>query len=403
MPIIQRRRQQQRHDFYRVLVVLPLLLILIDLPEASLAFSIAVAVVGGRRYGGLLYHHHPATTTTTPHHNLHRHQHCHLQHLLSSLLGSVNDNNNDDDDDKEVTGITLKIAVDSVTGGVADLAPKDNMSDRFTCPAALDMVHRLRRDCDAVLVGRGTVVADNPSLTVRRGFDCQNDEKEESSSRKSDLVHPLRVILDPGLSLLLDRFNEGRLYQVFQDGLPTVVYHCVRDVDEDSLNLLPSVMLVQLSPNQVNTLNKPRFCADIASGELRPPPSSTKELTATTTEAVTTKVVEEVVPPPMTSMQMSVQQVWSDLSQRFDVKHLMVEGGPTTARAFLEAGLVDRVILVQANVGFQKPYLAKCMSNETFLEAGLVLQGTDTLGVDQVEYWTRPNTPWPSAKLNEWP
>ena len=99
---------------------------------------------------------------------------------------------------------------------------------------------------------------------------------------------------------------------------------------------------------------------------------------------------------------MSVEQVWSDLSRRFHVKHLMVEGGPTTARAFLEAGLVGRVILVQANVGFQKPLLSN-FSEATFLKAGLELRGTDTLGVDQVQYWTRPNAPWPSAKLNEWP
>ena len=32
----------------------------------------------------------------------------------------------------------------------------------------LDEVHRLRMDCDAILVGAETVERDNPSLTVRR-------------------------------------------------------------------------------------------------------------------------------------------------------------------------------------------------------------------------------------------
>jgi riboflavin biosynthesis pyrimidine reductase len=320
-----------------------------------------------------------------------------------SLHGTSTINENDKSNSisinnfKNVTGITLKIAVDSVTGGVADLA--EEKSDRFTCPEALDMVHRLRRDCDAVLVGRGTVVADNPSLTVRRGVisgstKSDHSNENEESSRRSD-HHPLRVILDPGLSLLLDRFQEGRVYQIFQDGFPTVVYHCVRDVDEDSLNLFECVTLVQLSPSEIIKPLLSDYNRD--HGELSPP--STEEQTATIKET-TTAIVEEVV--PMTSIQMSVEQVWSDLSRRFHVKHLMVEGGPTTARSFLEAGLVDRVILVQANVGFQKPLLSN-LSNETFLEAGLELQGTDSLGVDHVEYWTRPNTPWPSAKLNEWP
>jgi riboflavin biosynthesis pyrimidine reductase len=388
-------RRQQRQFFSRLLVVLRLLLIN---AFKSCAFSIVVG-----RYGNRILHHTPT----------------HSRYILS-LYGSVNDKVNDKihsflfastSNGQKVTGITLKIAIDSVTGGVADLA--EEKSDRFTCSEALDMVHRLRRDCDAVLVGRGTVVADNPSLTVRRGVnimdaDTANDgetarsnESDESSKRKKSDLHPLRVILDPGLSLLLDRFQEGRFYQVFQDGFPTVVYHCVRDVDEDSLNLLESVTLVELQPSEII---KPLISASdkklANDDELRSPPSAEEQQTATSTETIMS--TSEAVVSMTSRIQMSVAQVWSDLSRRFDVEHLMVEGGPTTARSFLEAGLVDRVILVKANVGFQKPLMSN-LSNETFLEAGLELVGTNTLGVDQVEYWTRPNAPWPSERLNEWP
>ena len=111
-----------------------------------------------------------------------------------------------------VQGITLKIALDS-TGAAADLAA--DKSDRFTCSESLDMVHRLRRDSDAVLVGRNTIQVDNPSLTVRRGVMCERQ--------------PLRVVLDPSLKLIV---QDGGDYVVFHDGLQTVVYHSVHDVDE---------------------------------------------------------------------------------------------------------------------------------------------------------------------------
>ena len=60
--------------------------------------------------------------------------------------------------------VTLKIAMDQ-NGAVDDLGDK---AERFTSPASLDAVHRLRRHCDAVLVGASTVARDDPSLTVRR-------------------------------------------------------------------------------------------------------------------------------------------------------------------------------------------------------------------------------------------
>lgn len=60
--------------------------------------------------------------------------------------------------------------------------------------------HRLRALCHVVLVGAGTIAADDPQLTTR-------------------LVpgpHPLRVVLDPARRL-------GAAYRVFQEGPPTLL------------------------------------------------------------------------------------------------------------------------------------------------------------------------------------
>lgn len=57
----------------------------------------------------------------------------------------------------------------------------------ITGPKSLEMVHQARNEFDAILVGRNTIVVDNPSLTTRLD--------------KGDGRDPVRVILDSKLSL----------------------------------------------------------------------------------------------------------------------------------------------------------------------------------------------------------
>ncbi len=73
--------------------------------------------------------------------------------------------------------ITLKAAI-SLDGKIAD---ESGASKYLTSQKALEHAHRLRREHDAILVGSGTVLTDNPRLTYRgtvRGHD------------------PIRVVLD---------------------------------------------------------------------------------------------------------------------------------------------------------------------------------------------------------------
>ncbi len=61
------------------------------------------------------------------------------------------------------------------------IATESGHSHYINGPAGLEHLHRLRALVDAVVVGVGTAVADNPQLTVRR---CEGP-------------HPARVVLDP--------------------------------------------------------------------------------------------------------------------------------------------------------------------------------------------------------------
>lgn len=68
-------------------------------------------------------------------------------------------------------------------------AAADGSSQWITGEAARDDVHRLRAEAGAVLVGRGTLVADDPALNVRL---------------PGDWAQPLRVVIDSDLAMGAD-------------------------------------------------------------------------------------------------------------------------------------------------------------------------------------------------------
>ena len=75
--------------------------------------------------------------------------------------------------------VTLKLAV-SLDGA---LAPGDRTQRWLTGEAARKQVHRLRAGADAIAVGIGTALSDDPALTVRSG--------------RRPRVAPARVVFDP--------------------------------------------------------------------------------------------------------------------------------------------------------------------------------------------------------------
>tara|TARA_Y100000589_G_C27005249_1_gene568495 strand:- start:266 stop:916 length:651 start_codon:yes stop_codon:yes gene_type:complete len=77
--------------------------------------------------------------------------------------------------------VTLKASTDME--GRVD-GPQDQPSERFSSEEAMSRAHQMRADSMAILVGVGTIVRDDPSLTVRGPIISPRDP-------------PVRVVLDP--------------------------------------------------------------------------------------------------------------------------------------------------------------------------------------------------------------
>ena len=183
--------------------------------------------------------------------------------------------------------VTLKIALD-LNGAVDDL---DAAAKRFTSPESLDAVHRLRRYCGAVLVGVGTAIRDNPSLTVRR-------VPLHPASRQ-----PTRVILDPSLRLLRELPDAA----VLTDGLDTLL-----------------------------------LCSEPAAASARTAGLTRVKSSGEAAAALVSRpaVAVEAVGADGAG-RLSVAAVLAALG-RHGIEEVMLEGGPATARGFLDAGAVDR-------------------------------------------------------------
>uniref|UniRef100_A0A0G4GEF4 Bacterial bifunctional deaminase-reductase C-terminal domain-containing protein n=1 Tax=Chromera velia CCMP2878 TaxID=1169474 RepID=A0A0G4GEF4_9ALVE len=149
---------------------------------------------------------------------------------------------------RERPEVIVKVAVDAA-GSVDDLRQKPA---RFTSPESLREVHRLRRECDAVLVGSRTALRDDPSLTVRlvslpeeEGEEAREREKltagwwPESFRSRPRTEQPIRVVLDSkgrlasslakgekaNLKLLCDEFRTV-VFEVFADNRNTKEKQC---------------------------------------------------------------------------------------------------------------------------------------------------------------------------------
>lgn len=266
------------------------------------------------------------------------------ENLLTKLNASKKEEQDPPNSLPEVTGVTLKMAFDQ-NWSVADLS--EEKSVRFTCPESLDLVHKLRRCSDAVLVGRSTVEFDDCTLTIRRVPTFQGIRK------------PARVVIDPSLRICK---TNGIVppYKILTDeidGYETIIYHSNSSMSKQD-----------------------RLLSDLFDS----------------TSYTVGNHVKLVYLPSL-----NATDILQDLKSK-GIYHVMVEGGPVTALRFLKEGMVDRAIFIRAPLQFLDP-VPSGMSYKLMDDAGLSMLDTRIFADDLVEFWVKKGTSWPSVDVDSWP
>jgi diaminohydroxyphosphoribosylaminopyrimidine deaminase/5-amino-6-(5-phosphoribosylamino)uracil reductase len=135
------------------------------------------------------------------------------------------------------------------------VAAADGSSRWITGPEARAAVHRLRATCDAVVVGSGTALTDDPQLTVRdaqgRNVERQplrvvvdRSDRVPATARVHDDAAPTYVsrATDPGA--LLGELFDRDVRRVLLEGGPTLAAAFLRAglVDEAVIHLAPKLL-----------------------------------------------------------------------------------------------------------------------------------------------------------------
>ena len=133
-------------------------------------------------------------------------------------------------------------------------AAADGSSRWITGPLARDDVHRLRSECDAVLVGTGTVIADDPALTVRRSDGSTTPRQPvrvvmglrpvSETARVRDGSAPTLLLATHDPALALKMMAEREIHHVWLEGGPTLAAAFLEAglVDEVIAYLAPALL-----------------------------------------------------------------------------------------------------------------------------------------------------------------
>lgn len=120
---------------------------------------------------------------------------------------------------EQIPYVILKHA-QTINGEIADFAGK---SKWISCEESLNVVHKLRAEVDAVGIGKGTALIDNPTLTVRR----------------VEGKNPYRILFDTNLTTPLD-------YNLFNDEhrMRTIVLCCKQKYNSRKTEILKTAGVI---------------------------------------------------------------------------------------------------------------------------------------------------------------
>ena len=214
--------------------------------------------------------------------------------------------------------VTLKLAV-----GSDGLIPKGKGAPVWvTGPDARAHGHLLRARNDAILVGRGTILDDDPTLTCRLpGMSCRS---------------PVRVVLDR-------RLRTSPQARIFDDLMVPVWVVCSADEEH---------------PN---------------------------------TDALQDRGAEIVQVPVDSHGLLGVRDTLETLASR-GITRVLVEGGPSVARAFLDADLVDEVVIYrgpkQVGAGGLLPFVGDGLDRLTASGHFTEVEAR-FFGPDRMNWWRR--------------
>jgi len=133
-------------------------------------------------------------------------------------------------------------------------AAADGSSRWITGPLARADVHRLRAQCGAILVGTGTVIADDPALTVRRPDGSTTSRQPlrvvmglrpiPETARVLDLEAPTLALATHDPAQALKSLAEQEIHHVWLEGGPTVAAAFLEAglVDEIVAYLAPMIL-----------------------------------------------------------------------------------------------------------------------------------------------------------------
>jgi diaminohydroxyphosphoribosylaminopyrimidine deaminase/5-amino-6-(5-phosphoribosylamino)uracil reductase len=251
--------------------------------------------------------------------------------------------------------VTLKLAVSA--DGMIGRQGEGQVA--ITGPVARAQVQALRAETDAILVGIGTAVADDPALTVRApGLEGQS---------------PIRIVLDPQLELP----PASRLARTARE-VPVIVV-----ASED------------VSPLQVDAEGEATSTEIVAQGSGAQPISPLVGEMPGRAEGGTPPADIDTRRSALESLGVEVlychpyhpEVLLPALASR-GISSLLVEGGARTARLFLEAGLVDRIQLYRGpgtigEGGIESPLAA------TDIPSGFARTGTWIFGADRLDEYER--------------